>query len=110
MAWDTLDEWPLVAESGPRLTAANDPKRTSRKPETAHVANIRITVASPPDRERVVAEVFVGSEQLAEINQETGDGLSVDIYPRRDGTAWQLPYGDLIRALCDARERLIGKK
>jgi hypothetical protein len=29
---------------------------------------IRICISSPPDREKLVAEIFVGDEQVAELN------------------------------------------
>ena len=31
-----------------------------------------VTIASPPDRNAVVAEIFFGSQQWAEVNQEQG--------------------------------------
>ena len=74
------------------------------------MTTFRITVASPPDREHLVAEVFVESEQIAEINQEGQGGLSIEIYPRSDGKAWRLPYAQLVQALSDAQHRLTGDK
>ena len=34
------------------------------------VEPIRVDLASPPDRERLVAQIMIGDEQWAEINQE----------------------------------------
>jgi len=65
-----------------------------------------VNLASPPDRERLVAEVFLNDVQVAEINQESGD-LSVEIYPRPDGKPWSMPYEDLLKCLESAKSRLL---
>ena len=41
----------------------------------------KIDIASPPDREHLVAEILVGGEQWAEVNIESGR-LDVELYPR----------------------------
>jgi hypothetical protein len=60
---------------------------------SAMSSKFRITIASPPDREKLVAEVFFDDEQVAEINQEA-DELQVEIYPRPSATPWVLSHGD----------------
>lgn len=70
-------------------------------------AKMRMDIASPPDREKLVAELFFGSEQWAEINQES-DSLVIELYPRRDGRPWEFPYHEAIAALERARKRLVG--
>jgi hypothetical protein len=65
----------------------------------------RITIASPDYRERLVAEVFFGHEQWAEINQE-GKELAVEFYPRRDGTPWTFEVDEAIAVLAEARDAL----
>jgi len=70
-------------------------------------SQFRTTIASPPDREKLVAEVFFGSEQVAEINQETGN-LRIEIYPHSSGEPWVLPYQDFLIAVSDAKRRLVG--
>ena len=69
----------------------------------------RIDVASPPDREKLVAEVFFDDEQIAEINQETAE-LQIEIYPRPSGTPWVLSCGDFLAALNQAKQRLVGAR
>ena len=64
-----------------------------------------VVLASPPDRKFLVAEIFFDSEQLAEINQESGE-LMLEIYPRRDGKPWKLTYTNLSFALEEAKTRL----
>jgi hypothetical protein len=68
--------------------------------------SIRICISSPPDRDKLVAEIFFGSEQWAEINQEQSD-LQVEFYARQSGDPWLLRYDDAIAALEQGRRRLL---
>ena len=64
-------------------------------------------IASPPDREKLVAELFFGSEQWAEIHQEYGP-LTLQLYPRRDGEPWEFAYDEAVSMLQRAARRLVG--
>ena len=66
----------------------------------------RICISSPPDREHLVAEIFFGEIQWAEINQE-GNELEVEIYPRPDGEPWRLGFAEIVSALDQARSKLL---
>ena len=68
---------------------------------------ITVNLASPPDREKIVAEVFCDDEQWAEVHQEKKD-LTLEVYPRRDGKPWALSYDEALAALQLAKSRLIG--
>ena len=68
--------------------------------------SFRICISSPPDREKLVAEIFFGSEQWAEINQEQTE-LVVEFYARESGDPWVLPYENAIAALQEARRKLL---
>jgi hypothetical protein len=67
----------------------------------------RITISSPPDREKLVAEIFFGDTQWAEINQERMS-IEVEFYPRPDGKPWRIDYDDALKALDEAKHRLTG--
>ena len=69
---------------------------------------IRIDIASPPDREKLVAQIMIGDEQWAELNQD-GEYLVLEVYPRQDGQPWVISFDDAIGTLTDARVRLIGR-
>lgn len=69
---------------------------------------LRICISSPPDREHLVAEIFFGDEQWAELSQEQGV-LSLEFYPRRGKEFWQLPLDEVMLALDEAKTRLIGR-
>ncbi len=68
----------------------------------------RICISSPPDREKLVAEIFFGDMQWVEINQER-EALEVEFYPRPDGEPWRIDYQDALKALDEAKRRLMGE-
>ena len=65
----------------------------------------RVTLASPPDRDKLVAEIFFGNQQWAEINQEEGI-LAVEFYSRSDGQPWRIALPDAVAALQEAEKLL----
>jgi len=65
----------------------------------------RITLASPPDRDKLVAEIFLGDQQWAEINQEK-EVLEVEFYSRSDGEPWRIALPDAFAALREAEKLL----
>jgi hypothetical protein len=68
---------------------------------------LTIEIASVPDREDVVAEVWAGPEQFAELRRE-GDTLVVQIYAPPHGGAWELAFEQVLSALATAKQRLEG--
>ena len=70
-------------------------------------ANDRFTIelTSVPDRDGLVAEVWLQREQLAELRREH-DELRVQIYPRPSDQPWDIPWDQLLDALQAAREKL----
>jgi hypothetical protein len=68
---------------------------------------VEIIVSSPPDRNFVVAEVWVEHEQWAEIDQELGT-ISIEFYPRRDGRPWKLDFEEALSVLTRAKAELLG--
>ena len=68
-------------------------------------SNFRISIASPPDREGLVAEIFFDGVQWAEVNQER-NSLEVEFCTRPDQTPWKLELQDAIESLKEAKRRL----
>jgi hypothetical protein len=68
-------------------------------------AKYHVSISSPPDREKLVAEISFNNIQWAEINQE-GTELRVEFYPRPDGKPWNISLADAESALQLARQRL----
>jgi hypothetical protein len=91
----------LVVE---RRVCAAAASRYVHTPTTMH--EHKTTIASPPDREKLVAMIDFGDEQWAEINQESGK-LQLELYARRDGRPWKFPLADAIRAIESAKGLLL---
>ena len=70
--------------------------------------NIRMCIASPPDRNELVVEFFQGNEQWAELNQENGI-LILEIYPKRTGEPWKLDFGQVQKVLMEGKKKLAGE-
>ena len=68
---------------------------------------IRVNLISPPDREKLAAEIMCDDEQWAEVHQEKKE-LSLEVYPRQDGQPWRLSYDEALAALQAAKRRLNG--
>ncbi len=66
---------------------------------------IQVIIADVPDRENLVAELWVGDEQMAEVNLEDKEAR-VALYSRKSGEPWDLEFTDILRALQLAKERL----
>ena len=64
-----------------------------------------INLASLPDRDSVVAEVWRGKHLLAELRRE-GDALRLQLYPRPNGAPWDVPHPDFVQALMHAQQQL----
>ena len=65
---------------------------------------ITVQVATMPDREFPIAELWLGKHMIAEINQENDGTLMIEIYDPALSTAMALE--DLHRALVIAKEAL----
>jgi hypothetical protein len=67
---------------------------------------ISITIASPPDRDDLVAELWLGKDLLGEVTRDAEDGFRVELYPAPGKTPWSLRVADLTAALKQAAQRL----
>jgi len=70
---------------------------------------LTIEIASVPDRDELVAEVWAGRDQFAELRKE-GDGLVLQVFSPPQGGAWDLAFEQVLKALATARDRLEGDK
>lgn len=64
-----------------------------------------INLASLPDRDNVVAEIWHGKYLLAELRRE-GDALRLQLYPGTNGAPWDVPHQDFVQALVHAEQHL----
>lgn len=68
-------------------------------------SRIQVGLSSPPDRSGLVADLMVGSVQLAEVNREDGP-LRIEFCARPDGEQWAVDLDDLRAAIDEAVRRL----
>jgi hypothetical protein len=67
----------------------------------------RITIASLPDRERLVAEILYEGVQWAEISQEADDGPIIQFYSHPKKRYWEFSYGEAVQILEQAKNKLL---
>jgi hypothetical protein len=72
------------------------------------MSEFEIVISSPPDRLKLVAEIFFSGEQFAELNQESEE-VAIEIYPRRDGKPWNLFPEQVTSAIAQAALALKGE-
>jgi len=67
---------------------------------------MELLIASAPDREKLVAEIWDDNKMIAEINQETSE-LRIEIYSSEG--AVQVNYETFLNALIRAKAKLKGE-
>ena len=72
-------------------------------------SELYIEIASVPDREEVVAEVWCGDKQFGELSKRK-DALILEVYPHPNAQPWVMPFEAVVSALNDAKKRLLGEK
>lgn len=70
----------------------------------AHI--FTIDIASVPDRDELVAELWFGEQQVAELAQE-GGRLLLQLYKPPSGKYWEFDYAPFAEALAAMRARLL---
>ncbi len=68
-----------------------------------------ISIASLPDREHLVAEIFYEGVQWAEISRET-DELIVQFYSHPKQECWEFSFEEALHAIEQAKNKLVGLK
>lgn len=51
-------------------------------------------IASLPDRDNVVYEIYFGSDQVAEISNEPDEGLRIEIFTCPNGGSWNFDFSE----------------
>lgn len=70
-------------------------------------SKFEIVIASLPDRERVVAEIFYENVQWVEISQET-DELVIQFYSHPEQIYWEFSYDEALEVLNQGKKKLVG--
>ena len=63
-------------------------------------------IASLPDRENVVYEIYFGSDQVAEISNEPEDGLRIEIFTCPNGGIWNFDFKEFSSLIIKAETNL----
>ncbi|RJF54263.1 hypothetical protein [Serratia inhibens] len=61
-------------------------------------------IASLPDRENVVYEIYFGANQVAEISNEPDSGMRIEIFTCPDSGSWNFSFNEF-RSLVEQAER-----
>ena len=64
------------------------------------------TIASAPDREALVAELWFGDAMWGELSEQHGR-VAIELYPHPSGDAWSFDLEELRSILDEARQRLL---
>jgi len=67
--------------------------------------NFSIDIASPPDRENLVCEIFYNNNQVAEILNENNI-LEIELYPNQRNKPWKFSFDEFLKCLNDGKERI----
>ena len=65
-----------------------------------------IEIASSPDRDELVAEIWWNEQMVAELRRGGGTTTYVDVYPPPSAKPWSFKLEEWLQALNDAKTRL----
>ena len=69
-------------------------------------STFQIELTSVPDRDDLVAEIWLDQDLFVELRLEAGE-IRTQLYSRQDGKPWDVSHRDLLAALSKAEERLL---
>jgi hypothetical protein len=67
----------------------------------------RIVIASLPDRENCVCEIYYNQVEWVEISHE-GDGAMIQFYPHPSQNYWEFSLDEALEALQKAKKKFLG--
>ena len=68
---------------------------------------LTVQIASVPDRNDVVAELWQGDDMVGEVQRTVDGQFMLEIYAKQGGSPWRINPDDLLVALTEAKTRLI---
>jgi hypothetical protein len=68
--------------------------------------NFTVEIASMPDREDVVAEIWRGDAMVAELHRGARGGVEIEIYATESHGPWSFDLESWLAVLAEARRRL----
>lgn len=67
---------------------------------------LTLQIASLPDRENTVSEIWFGDKQVAEVSNENHCTVLIEIFSNPDGGTWSFNLDALQAILTEAKENL----
>ena len=67
--------------------------------------HLTVSIASVPDRDEVVAELWEGDVQVGEL-AHVGGRLILQLYAGPRSSGWEFDYGEFVRAIGEMQHRL----
>ncbi|MDL1864565.1 hypothetical protein FBQ90_05075 [Betaproteobacteria bacterium PRO5] len=68
--------------------------------------SLKIEIASVPDQDDLVAEVWQGDKMVAEIHRSPEESLVLELYPSPNQEPWIFDLEEWMATLSEARRRL----
>lgn len=68
--------------------------------------NFTIEIASVPDRDDVVAEIWWGDAMVAELHRGASGGAEIEIYATESNDPWSFDLASWLAALTEAQRKL----
>lgn len=68
--------------------------------------NFTIEIASVPDRDDVVAEIWRGDAMVAELHRGTSGGVEIEIYATESHDPWSFDLASWLAVLAEAQRKL----
>lgn len=65
-----------------------------------------IEIASVPDRDDVVAEIWSGDAMVAELHRGTSGGVEIEIYATESHDPWSFDLASWLAVLAEAQRKL----
>ena len=65
-----------------------------------------IELASSPDRDGVVAEIWWNDQMIAEVRRSVGGSRYIDLYPSPSRTPWSFEVEEFVNTVKAAEQRL----
>ena len=68
--------------------------------------NFTIEIASVPDRDDAIAEIWWGDAMVAELRRSTSGGIEIEIYPAESRASWSFDLAGWLTVLVEAQRKL----
>jgi hypothetical protein len=65
-----------------------------------------VEIASSPDRDTLVAEIWWNDQMVAEVRQSPDDSRHIDLYPSPSRIPWSFKLEEWLSAMKEAESRL----